>query len=338
MIDTCTIRLEDAKKTALCGKSLAFCMYDVPIDIMLSGPVGAGKTTFVQSFAEALGVAEPVPSPTYALEQRYDTSRGYPFLHLDLYRIAPNRVSETLAQSDSHDGIRCIEWADRMKESDHAGHGRISIALEELETGRACTVAFNDAVWPSRETILQWRKEVMLPTHIATHCDVVAEFAVRCADVLSVSGIIVRPLLLRRAAELHDLLRFLDFRPGAAPEGMINDRKSLETWEKWKERYSGMKHEQACAVFLRERKLDAVATVVETHGLVSPMPQRKTIEQKILFYADKRVMMDRVVTLEERFEDFKKRYSGGILTEQARLWREEADVAERELFPEGVPI
>jgi tRNA threonylcarbamoyladenosine biosynthesis protein TsaE len=336
--DTLTIRLADAKKTRHCGSSLAGTLYDLPVDVVLSGPVGAGKTTFVQGFAEALGISEAVLSPTYALEQRYTTAQGTPFLHLDLYRIAPDRVAETLAHSDTHEGIRCIEWADRMEKSDHAGHGTIAIALEETGNERTCNITFDDVAFPTRADIEQWREEVLLPVHIINHCDAVAAFAQKCANVLIKEGMIIRPLLLQRAGELHDLFRFVDFREGAAPEGLSYKPGSAPVWKSWKERYPGMKHEELCATYLREKQFDALASVIEVHGLQLPSPERVTIEQQLLFYADKRVNVDRVVSLQERFDDFQQRYSDGVLTAQSKIWHAEARSIEKSLFQDNPPL
>ena len=52
---------------------------------MLIGGLGAGKTRFVQGFARAMGVDEPVTSPTFALVHNYEAR--IPLLHADLYRM-----------------------------------------------------------------------------------------------------------------------------------------------------------------------------------------------------------------------------------------------------------
>ena len=54
--------------------------------VVLAGEMGAGKTAFAQAFAAALGVTEPVTSPTYTLVHTYDTGR-VPVHHADLYRL-----------------------------------------------------------------------------------------------------------------------------------------------------------------------------------------------------------------------------------------------------------
>lgn len=85
--------------------------------VVLSGEVGAGKTTFVRAAANALGVEERVTSPTYQLARGYKgTSRGRSVTvnHLDLYRIA-GVPSEDVLELDDYldpDAITFIEWAE----------------------------------------------------------------------------------------------------------------------------------------------------------------------------------------------------------------------------------
>src|SRR5690606_2413538 len=55
---------------------------DVPAVLALYGDLGAGKTTFVQGLAEALGIVEPVQSPTFVLLNVYEG-----LAHFDLYRL-----------------------------------------------------------------------------------------------------------------------------------------------------------------------------------------------------------------------------------------------------------
>ncbi len=337
MINLLQLRLADAKKTHLCGYSLASSLYTQPLDIYLNGPVGAGKTTFIQGLAKGLNIQGPVLSPTYALEQRYSTGIRGEFLHLDLYRLKPGKEAEILAASDDHTGIRCIEWANKMTEVQDS-RARITIDLQEDGDGRLCVIGFDDISLPARKEIEQWRTDVQLPTHIAAHCDAVAAFASRLGEVLTGQGIVVRLDALKTAGELHDLFRFIDFRVGGGPAADTYGSEVVAVWQKWKKHYDGLKHEPACAAFLRERGFDALATIIEVHGLSLPSPERTTIEQQLLFYADKRVMIDKVVTVEERFEDFHKRYGSGLASDQSRIWRDEALRVEQLLFPEGVPL
>lgn len=81
--------------------------------IVLAGDMGAGKTAFAQGFARALGVHEPVTSPTFTLVHTYDTA-GFPLHHADLYRL--DRLSEVadlaLGELVADEGVLLVEWGD----------------------------------------------------------------------------------------------------------------------------------------------------------------------------------------------------------------------------------
>jgi tRNA threonylcarbamoyladenosine biosynthesis protein TsaE len=111
MFDTCTIQAVDEKQMRKSGHSLACSLYSrSDSTIVLRGELGAGKTTFVQGFAEGLGVLEHITSPTYALEQRYGDNV---LSHIDLYRLTPVQAAEFMRTLDPFPGIRVIEWSDR---------------------------------------------------------------------------------------------------------------------------------------------------------------------------------------------------------------------------------
>lgn len=336
MVDSVEIRLTDAEKTAFCGHSLASTLYTFPLDIHLDGDLGAGKTTFVQGLARGLGIDTHVASPTYALEQRYRTRTDMPFIHIDLYRIDPSRCAEMLASSEDHEGIRCIEWASRAGtyESDRP---RINISLREDGNGRRCSMEFLDIPLPSEDAIALWQQDVRLPAHIMTHCQMVGAFAKRIAHYFAENGTAVRPDALDRAGQAHDLLRFVDFKRSPA-QGFIDTQEDRDTWQEIATRYPDMRHEEAAAMFLRERGFAALASIVEVHGLHLPSPERVTFEQKILYYADKRVAIDKIVSLQERFDDFRQRYDKGSISPESVIWFNEAQRLEHELFPDGPPF
>ena len=96
MNDFSSIWLSDAEKTHSAGKSLAHTLYDPQCTILLTGELGAGKTTFLQGFASALGISEPLTSPTFALEQRYQTQNHGELFHLDLYRLSEKQAQELI--------------------------------------------------------------------------------------------------------------------------------------------------------------------------------------------------------------------------------------------------
>ena len=77
--------------------------------VVLSGELGTGKTTFVRGAARALGVTQPVSSPTFTIGHRYDASP--PVAHLDLYRIAGLDPEEWGDLEPYFDGtVTFVEW------------------------------------------------------------------------------------------------------------------------------------------------------------------------------------------------------------------------------------
>lgn len=119
MLELCSSSLEDTHAIAgsLAGLSRAG---DI---IVLSGEMGAGKTAFAQGFGSALGVSEPITSPTYTLVHSYDINRDAPaghgpqsvtLHHADLYRLnSTTEVAElALEELAEYRGIVLVEWGD----------------------------------------------------------------------------------------------------------------------------------------------------------------------------------------------------------------------------------
>ena len=339
MYDKCIVTAQNASEMRSIGISLLSTLYERPVTIALTGELGAGKTTLLQGLASALGIQDNLTSPTYALEQRYDTNRGE-FLHLDLYRLTPQQSADLLRGSEHFAGIRAIEWSDRVSldrliASGHVIH--LDVA-EDTAGSRTVACAFYDAALPSDEAITAWRRDVLLPEHIIDHCEAVAALCGRYAEYLMRQGRMIRPQALMRAARVHDLFRFLDFRLGGHPSGMHHSQDRENLWESVRKRYPGMHHEEACTAFLSDREFPVLGSVVFFHGLKRPPTADGTIEQKILFYADKRVMLDTVVSLEARFADFAERYGNGTISEEHKRWYAQVKDVERGLFPDGPPF
>ncbi len=87
-----------------------------PALILLSGDLGAGKTTITKGIASGLGAAEEdeVTSPTFTLVHKY--ARGSPVYHVDLYRIGDFHDLETLGLEDvfAENAVVIVEWPDRF--------------------------------------------------------------------------------------------------------------------------------------------------------------------------------------------------------------------------------
>ncbi len=334
MLQPLKISVPNEQSMASAGASLARTLYTTPLTIGLSGDLGAGKTTFLRGFLRELGVDEHVVSPTYALEQHYTTAR-FPIEHLDLYRLSDPEARRFLRERDEPAGIRCIEWVGR------AGEVSVDIALhieEDDSANRIVRCNLTDCDWPDDDTIDAWRKDVHLPENVAKHCDAVAALAMRLADELLARGVIVRKKLLSAAARTHDLFRFINFRPEAAPPGYESSSEDVKIWETWKGRFPFPTHEEAVDAFLRDRQFPAVATIVRTHGVQIPPQKNATVEQALLYYADKRLIGDRVVSIAERYRDFGERYGKGQRSPDSLRWEQESLAVEHELFPNGIPF
>lgn len=111
---------EDAM-LAFAAKLATFCQGKEII--FLSGPLGAGKTTFVRGFLRGLGFKGHVKSPTYTIVESYEVNAGTVY-HFDLYRIKDAEELLYIGITDyfSNEAICLIEWAelgaDLLPESD----------------------------------------------------------------------------------------------------------------------------------------------------------------------------------------------------------------------------
>ena len=85
--------------------------------VVLTGELGAGKTTFVQGVAAGLGATEHVTSPTFTLVREYVSGR-VPLAHVDLYRLDREQDVIDLALDELEDGERVllVEWGDPVAE------------------------------------------------------------------------------------------------------------------------------------------------------------------------------------------------------------------------------
>jgi tRNA threonylcarbamoyladenosine biosynthesis protein TsaE len=104
-----------SEETILRGREIGSRL-KAPALVLLSGDLGAGKTTLTKGIASGLGAADEddVTSPTFTLVHKY--SRGAPVYHVDLYRIADFHDLETLGLEDvfSEKAVVIVEWPDKL--------------------------------------------------------------------------------------------------------------------------------------------------------------------------------------------------------------------------------
>lgn len=99
--------------------------------MVLSGPLGAGKTLFAKGFAQGLGVApEAVTSPTFAICSEYDLGDGRRIAHIDGYRLESAAELESAGFLDLlvAGTIVLIEWGERFRDALPADRLEIEIS------------------------------------------------------------------------------------------------------------------------------------------------------------------------------------------------------------------
>ena len=142
--------LADEAATVAFAQQFALSV-ESPCSVALVGDLGAGKTTFVRGVLRALGVMGAIKSPTYALVESYETTKGEVH-HLDAYRIESMDDFEARGgfeyfQSPS---IRFVEWPERLLGAvafdvelrfDFEGEGRrVTLACSPLPGGEGLGV------------------------------------------------------------------------------------------------------------------------------------------------------------------------------------------------------
>jgi tRNA threonylcarbamoyladenosine biosynthesis protein TsaE len=108
--------------------------------VILSGALGAGKTTLVQGIGEGLGVRGPVTSPTFVIARVHPSVTGGPDLvHADAYRLAsPAEVDDLDLDATVDYSVTVIEWGGGLAEGLAADH--LEVTITPAGQGRAVRV------------------------------------------------------------------------------------------------------------------------------------------------------------------------------------------------------
>lgn len=138
-----------------------------PRDILLlSGDLGAGKTTFAQGFGRGLGIDEAITSPTFTLVRNYDEGARVPLLHADMYRL--DQVQEIidlgLAELIDEGRVALIEWGDVAAPALPADYLTVRIDFGSDDDQRRIALRGVGPSWAGRvgllETVLgRWRSD-----------------------------------------------------------------------------------------------------------------------------------------------------------------------------------
>ena len=110
------IETHSAEETTARGREIGAAL-QTPVLVLLTGDLGAGKTTLTKGIVAGAGAAreDDVTSPTFTLVHKYQgTKRVY---HVDLYRVEDLHDLETLGLEDifNENAIVIVEWPDRLK-------------------------------------------------------------------------------------------------------------------------------------------------------------------------------------------------------------------------------
>ena len=103
--------------------------------LILSGELGAGKTTFTKGIAKGLGIRQMIKSPTYTIVREYEGR--LPLYHLDVYRIEGDADSIDLDELLFGGGVTVIEWGHLLGEDLPDSYLELEL-LKEAEGRRLC--------------------------------------------------------------------------------------------------------------------------------------------------------------------------------------------------------
>lgn len=129
--------------------------------ILLAGELGAGKTAFVQGFGAAIGVEQPITSPTFTLAHQYE---GQMVLHhLDVYRLERLAELDDIGVSELLDGngVVLIEWGDAIAPALPNDYLEITLRYGEGDDDRHLELRCVGGRWSARhrtlgEQLLPW--------------------------------------------------------------------------------------------------------------------------------------------------------------------------------------
>jgi tRNA threonylcarbamoyladenosine biosynthesis protein TsaE len=105
------LRVHNAAQMQEFGERVAAVVQGTDV-LILTGGLGAGKTTFSQGVARGLGITEPVTSPTFVLAKNY-SGQPWGLVHLDVYRISSaDELLDLWSESDAQHALTLVEWGE----------------------------------------------------------------------------------------------------------------------------------------------------------------------------------------------------------------------------------
>jgi len=140
--------LDTAEDTIALGQRLGMGLRAGDV-VVLSGPLGAGKTVLAKGFAQALDVEGPITSPTFVLARVHRARRpdAPAMVHVDVYRLLEHTGADLLGELDSldldtdlEDAVVIVEWGEGLAE-------RLSERHLDIRLERAADSEVRTATW-----------------------------------------------------------------------------------------------------------------------------------------------------------------------------------------------
>lgn len=131
------VETKNPRETEALGAELAAGLRDGDV-VLVQGELGSGKTTFVRGAARALGVTDPITSPTFSIGHRYRATNTT-VSHLDLYRLPGGLEQEDPALLDDYLGpgrIAFVEWPVREHAELSSARLRVTLAHQGADRRR----------------------------------------------------------------------------------------------------------------------------------------------------------------------------------------------------------
>ena len=150
---TLPVRLSTVDDTRAYGAKLAAVLRAGDL-VVLTGPLGAGKTALVQGIGAGLGVRGPVLSPTFVIARVHRPGR-LPLVHVDAYRLGSfAEVDDLDLDVDLADSVLVVEWGSGKVEQLADSHLEIEIARTPDSEMRTLTLRPRGGDWSERISAL----------------------------------------------------------------------------------------------------------------------------------------------------------------------------------------
>lgn len=142
------VELPDPERTRALGAAIAASCQPGDL-VVLTGPLGAGKTVLAQGIGSGLGVVEPVVSPTFVISRIYRSGR-LPLVHVDAYRLGSMaEVDDLDLDTDLTDAVLVVEWGEGLVEQLAESHLLLRIRRGDGDS-RSAELTATGASWRRR--------------------------------------------------------------------------------------------------------------------------------------------------------------------------------------------